>query len=178
MSAAPVQLQRHPVAPCPFVASLTVAVTRTGDALSVIYQLQGDLSKLSLPVDGGGQRRDELWTATCFEAFFRAPDSDAYIEYNFAPNGDWAAYQFDGYRANMAHFDCAAPVIKLETGDAAATLRVTLPGGAPIRTAGPILFGPTAILEDSDGTRSFWAIHHALNKPDFHHIDTFRMTLD
>ena len=171
----PVQLLCHPVAPCPWVTALSVEVDRTRDVVSIIYRLSGDVSKLVLPSEGGGQRRDELWTTTCFEAFVRPPQSDHYQEFNFAPNGDWAAYQFDGYRNNMSTLDCAAPAIETRVGHDSASVHVTLPIGLP---SGAILFGPTAVLEDVDGTRSFWAIHHALNKPDFHHIDTFKMTLE
>ena len=35
-----------------------------------------------------------LWQTTCFEAFLRAPGGEAYREWNFAPSGDWAAYDF------------------------------------------------------------------------------------
>ncbi|NQY14129.1 MAG: DOMON-like domain-containing protein [Henriciella sp.] len=178
MSASIIQLQSHAIAPCPWVSALTVEVERAGDAISILFHVQGALSKIRFPTDNGGQRRDELWTTTCFEAFFRAPGEDQYLEFNFAPNGDWAAFRFDGYRANMADLDCPAPEIETQISDSAARVRVTLPDGLFEPKAALILFGPTAILEDIDGTRSFWAIHHALNKPDFHHIDTFKMTLD
>lgn len=175
MSATPVQLRNHPAAPCPWVTAFAVEVDRTPQALSIAYQLTGTLSQLLLPIENGGQRRDELWTSTCFEAFFRAPGSDQYNEFNFAPNGDWAAYQFDGYRNNMSNLDCTAPTIETRASSDTAIIRVTVPIELP---SGPLLLGPTAILEDVDGARSFWAIHHALNKPDFHHIDTFKMTLE
>ena len=53
------------------------------------------LSPLLLPqplLDGPqqGQRRDELWTTTCFEAFLAIPDASRYWEINLAPNGNWA----------------------------------------------------------------------------------------
>ena len=41
-------------------------------------------------------RADELWQTTCFEAFLRAADGDGYREWNFAPSGNWAAYDFTG----------------------------------------------------------------------------------
>lgn len=178
MSASTIRLQSHPVAPCPWVAGLTVEIERAADALSILFHLQGDLGKIRLPTENGGQRRDELWMTTCFEGFFRTPGEDRYVEFNVAPNGDWAAYQFDGYRANMADLDCAPPSIEADISDTVGKFRVTLPRALIGGQATPILFGPTAILEDIEGTRSFWAIHHALNKPDFHHIDTFKMTLD
>ena len=47
-------------------------------------------------------RKDELWKTTCFEAFFAAADADGYREWNFAPRGNWAAYDFTGYRVPTA----------------------------------------------------------------------------
>ena len=33
----------------------------------------------------------------------------SYREYNFSPSGDWAAYEFAGYREGMARRDVDAP---------------------------------------------------------------------
>jgi hypothetical protein len=35
----------------------------------------------------------------------------------------------------------------------------------------------TAVIEDSSGTLSYWALKHAPNKPDFHHSDGFVLEL-
>ena len=34
-------------------------------------------------------------------------------------------------------------------------------------------FNLTAVLEEKDRTKSFWAVAHAPDKPDFHHPDCF-----
>ena len=47
------------------------------------------------PAEG---RAPELWKTTCFEAFLRAKGEEAYREWNFAPTGNWAAYDFKRYR--------------------------------------------------------------------------------
>ena len=54
-------------------------------------------------------RADELWRTTCFEAFLRPAGGNAYQEWNFAPSGEWAAYDFSGYRDGMAPAEVAAP---------------------------------------------------------------------
>src|SRR3954464_8994411 len=46
-------------------------------------------------------RADELWRTTCFEAFLRPLGEENYREWNFAPSGQWATYEFSGYRENM-----------------------------------------------------------------------------
>jgi hypothetical protein len=59
--------------------------------------------------EGNGVRRDQLWRTTCFEAFLRASGEDGYQEWNFAPSGDWAAYDFAGYREGMSNSEVGAP---------------------------------------------------------------------
>lgn len=43
-----------------------------------------------------------LWEQTCFEAFIADTGKAAYREYNFAPSGDWAVYEFSDYRLPTA----------------------------------------------------------------------------
>jgi hypothetical protein len=64
-------------------------------------------------------RRDGLWKATCFECFYAGPSS-SYCEWNFAPNGDWAAYSFESYRNEMKNLDVDTPSIeRTSVGDRA-----------------------------------------------------------
>ena len=37
--------------------------------------------------------------------------------------------------------------------------------------------GLSAVIEEQDGTISYWALRHAAGKPDFHHPDGFAMEL-
>ncbi|MEL6827429.1 MAG: DOMON-like domain-containing protein [Pseudomonadota bacterium] len=178
MSTELTHLYHHPNTPCPWADALTVAWDRNPQGFTITYHLSGDLSNLVWPMHDGGQRRDNLWKTTCFEAFFRSQDSDQYIEFNFAPNGDWAAYQFTGYRSDPTRLACAAPVIISTRDQTAAMVRVTLIEDLPLQGDTATLFGPTAVLDDTEGAHSFWALHHALIKPDFHHIETFGITLD
>jgi len=59
--------------------------------------------------EGEGGRVDELWKTTCFEAFLRADGEEAYREWNFAPSGDWAAYDFVTYREGRSKPDIRQP---------------------------------------------------------------------
>ena len=54
-------------------------------------------------------RADELWQTTCFEAFLMAEDGAGYREWNFAPTGNWAAYDFTGYRDGMERAEVGSP---------------------------------------------------------------------
>jgi len=37
--------------------------------------------------------------------------------------------------------------------------------------------GLSAVIEEADGTKSFWALAHPPGRPDFHHPDCFALTL-
>jgi hypothetical protein len=89
-------LVAHPQTPATLPATL-VAEVRTVSAavLRCEYVLQADLTRLALPAWRAGERRDELWRHTCFEAFVSAREESGYYEFNFSPSGDWAAYRFE-----------------------------------------------------------------------------------
>ncbi|MEL6862619.1 MAG: hypothetical protein AAGL11_12340, partial [Pseudomonadota bacterium] len=106
MSDQPVFLVPHPAHASDGIEQLGVVIARAGSHLDLRYELTGDLARLRVPSDDLGQRRDELWKQTCFELFVRAPNSEGYLEYNFSPGGDWAAYSFQTYREDMQKIAC------------------------------------------------------------------------
>src|SRR5689334_3618154 len=71
-------------------------------------------SRFVIPEPAEPIRRDELWQTTCFEAFLRVPGGTAYREWNFAPSGAWAAYDFTGPREGRTNADVAPPYIRVE----------------------------------------------------------------
>lgn len=170
-------LKLHPDSRCAAGAGIAVEVARSRSGnLTLQYVLTGRMSELSIPPLAAPRRADELWRHTCFEAFLRAPSEQAYYEFNFAPSGQWAAYRFTGYRTGMsvAH-ECAAPQIEVHADPSYCEVRVLLdldrlsglPRHAPWRLA------LAAVIEDSRGGRSYWALAHPPGKPDFHHPDCF-----
>ena len=81
-------------------------------------------------------RADELWQTTCFEAFLEPRAATAYREFNFSPSGDWAAYDFDGYREGMAERrGRAPPYIRMEDNFTWWTLGATIAVDAGKRLA-------------------------------------------
>lgn len=116
-------------------------------------------------------RADELWRTTCFEAFLRAAGADSYREWNFAPSGNWAAYDFSRPREGMTWAEVGAPpYIRMEDNFTWWTVGATITA----KPGQPWQMGLSAVLEETDGTKSYWALAHPPgDKPDFHHPDCF-----
>lgn len=126
-----------------------------------------------------GQRGDELWKQTCFECFVAGDDESdpSYEEWNFAPNGDWAAYEFSSYRQGMRPQAVAAPKIEVALTAAAANFTIEFEL-APARIAKPLALSLTAVVVESQaGAPFYWALAHAGEKPDFHRRESFRLNL-
>ena len=115
-------------------------------------------------------RRDNLWQSTCFECFLKEEGEEAYQEWNFSPSGDWAAYDFSAEREGMAPSEVnGPPYIRTEDNftwwGVGATLAI--PAEARLRIS------LSAVIEEQGGRRSFFALHHPSEQPDFHHPDCF-----
>jgi hypothetical protein len=152
--------------------------------LTLEYVLRGDLARARLPTDGSseaqnGVRRDELWRRTCVELFARGDDAPGYLEFNFSPDGDWAAYGFDSYRAGRRDIDVLDLRTHRQHHRDELHLRCSLRVPLMAATAGVKTWhlGFAAIVEDDTGAQSYWALHHPRAQPDFHDPTAFRCTL-
>jgi hypothetical protein len=139
------------------------------------FGIGAPVRRFTLPTSDDPGRRDELWTATCFEAFLMPDGDGAYREYNFAPSGDWQAYDFSGYRDHREPARIGnEPYIRLEDNLTwwALGASVAIEAGRQWR------LGLSAILEERDGTKSYWALAHEDDeKPDFHDAACFTARL-
>lgn len=172
-------LQPHPDTPCPAVTSIEVEIERADSrTLALRYVLTGRIAGLAVPAPAPSRRADELWRRTCFEAFLRPEEGEAYYEFNLAPSTEWAAYRLSGYREGLAPIaDITPPQIVVERSEdrliltAAIDLSAVpgLPPGAPWR------LGLSAVIEAAEGSKAYWALAHAAGKPDFHHPDCFAL---
>lgn len=175
---ATVSLQFHPSRPptAKFSLSCNVAYGPQQD-LKLQFELQGDVEHiLTATPKARPSRRDGLWQATCFEAFIRFEPSASYREYNFSPSGDWAIYDFSDYRSGMTPTNVAiAPKVSMERSSQRLSIHSLLPesscGGSHLR------LGLSAILLETDGTMSFWALHHPTSTPDFHDSEGFCLSV-
>jgi hypothetical protein len=120
-------------------------------------------------------RADDLWQTTCFEAFLRPAGQEAYREWNFAPSGNWAAYDFSSYREGMTRADVGSPpYIRMEDNFTWWTVGATIAVEADQKWE----LGLSVVLEERDGTKSYWALAHPPgDKPDFHASDCFAARL-
>ena len=165
-----VALIPHPAMPAAGL-QIHVLARRSSSVLSLEYRVTGAVAALSLPRPSGRDRTDGLWRTTCFEAF--AGRGESYAEYNLSPSGAWATYGFDGYREGMEPLEQAAPVIV--TRQTPETIVLTADVMLPPDADGRI--GLSAVIETLDGAISYWALAHPSEKPDFHHPDSFILTL-
>jgi hypothetical protein len=138
--------------------------------LNIWFGVGAPASKFAVSQATEPARKDELWRTTCFEAFLRPAGGDAYEEWNFAPSGDWAAYHFTGYREGMREAEVGAPpYIRMEDNLTWWTVGATI----ALEAGAQWELGLSAVLEDSDGAKSYWALAHPSDRPDFHHPDCF-----
>lgn len=167
----------HPDTPCAAVQGIDVDVQRRDNVLFLYYGVVGEVAKVVLPAWIGDQRTDGLWKRTCFEAFVRVADNPAYVELNFAPTGQWASYRFEGYRAGMrAADDVHAHTLEMFERDE----RYELSAAADLHALGqatPWRVALSAVIEETSGAKSYWALAHPPGKPDFHHADSFAYEL-
>jgi hypothetical protein len=170
----------HPSTPSAHVRAVRVSVDAIGnDRLAFCYEIEGDIDQIELPPQTRSERADGLWKTTCFEAFLRAPDAAAYIELNFSPSSEWAAYRFDAYREGMTAIPVDPPPrIVCRRRDETLTADIDLsllPFGAAHR--GELALALSAVVKDLRGASSYWALAHPPGKPDFHHADGFALRM-
>ncbi|NLS27181.1 hypothetical protein S2M10_21740 [Sphingomonas sp. S2M10] len=159
----------HPATPPIAVTAVVCDVRRQGADIALHYRILVDPAALVLPAPAAPERTDGLWRTTCLELFVAGEASD-YREFNFAPSGPWAAYAFTGRRAGMAPLVVdETPKIGLAAQEDALVVAVHL---CDVGT-GALRLGITAVMEERDGTKSYWALRHGGDAPDFHDPDCF-----
>lgn len=172
----PKTLSCHPDFPADTITSVEAHVEYQAPGQFIFhYTVRGAPDQLLLPESPLAERADNLWQSTCFEAFIGAPGSPAYLELNFAPSGQWAAYAFSGYREAMSNVELVkAPQIETTAGTAHFELAaaVDLSGLAIAEVAG-LDAALTAVIQEKNGQKSLWALSHAPGSPDFHKRECF-----
>jgi hypothetical protein len=168
------------------VHSLSVSgALQPSGSLMVEFQLAAELRAVRMvPSSCQPRRRDELWRHTCFELFARRGNEPGYCEFNFSPCGDWAAYEFDGYRGTRR--DAAQRPIEVSI-HTSALAQIRLRARIDLRAAFANLSASpeaalwrlncAAVIEAADGSLGYWAVSHPRPQPDFHDAAGFGIAL-
>ena len=167
-------LRLHPDSHCAAATRIEADVARPHPGgLILSYVVSGRISDLRTPPIVAAARADELWRHTCFEAFVRPSAGPGYYEFNFSPSTQWAAYRFDSYRSGMrVATEIGAPRIEVRSTADSYTLQAALELDG---ISFPLHLGLSAVLEETNGRKSYWALAHRPGKPDFHHSDCFTL---
>jgi hypothetical protein len=174
---APLSLACHPQTGSQAIRGIDAVVSGAASGiLTLAFALEGDLSALRIPDCRTSAQAGGLWRHTCFEAFAMAEEGPGYREFNFSTSGEWAVYDFRGYRdGGQLEIELAPEIVVRRSGDRleldAQIGQEVLPQGRRLR------LGLSAVVEDADGVLSYWALRHPPGRPDFHHTDSFAMQL-
>lgn len=142
------------------------------------FRLTGEPRDIRLPVPAVAAQADGLWQHTCCEAFIAAVDGPEYLEFNFSPSGQWAAYRFTDYRQRDSSFiPGGVPHLSFRCLDDGFELDALL--GSELLPAGDTLqLGLSVVVEAANGDKSFWALAHCAPQPDFHLRQSFTLILN
>jgi hypothetical protein len=144
-----------------------------GPMLVLTYRVVG-AGALVLPEVAAPERADNLWKTTCFELFAGFSKS-SYREFNFSPSTRWASYDFSDYREGGGNAAVPTPpmiAVSHEGEDAICT--VSLPHAL---IDGATAIGLTAVIAETGGHPSYWALAHDGPRPDFHKRSCFTLAI-
>lgn len=163
----------HPDTPPTGEFSLSVSLKRAADRISAWFVIEGAVRQLVLPSAAKPYRTDGLWQTTCCELFLLSAQG-AYIEFNFSPSSEWAAYAFESYRSGMANLQVDDPPQVICTAEKD---HIIIAAHLAWNSPSAFALSLSAVIEELDGTKSYWALAHPPGQPDFHHPACFTATL-
>jgi hypothetical protein len=160
----------HPATRAPMIHTVEAGAHPSDGGIRFVYRVRGDMARVRLPKEGTPERGDSLWEHTCFEAFVAGQGDLAYREFNFSTSGQWAIYDFGGYRRRLADPMLEAPQIAARVTEGRLELAAWAPSSSlPSGSAWEI--GLSAVIEAADTVDdglSYWALRHPSPRPDFH----------
>ena len=99
---------------------------------------------------------------------------------NLSPSGDWNVYRFDSERTGMRpELRVGQPSIAATTepGDHVSVAAALDLVSVAELAASPLDVAVTAVLQTTDGARTYWAVRHTRAQPDFHARESFVVRL-
>ena len=171
----------HPGSRAGPVRGIGIHVRREDNRLALTYLIEGDLAQVRVPPPRSPRIADGLWQKTCCECFITLAGQPGYHEFNFAPSSEWAVYKFAKYREGEALLDEALNP-RIAARRAAETLEldsfIVLNRLSAAHPRARLALALSAVIEDEEGTLSYWALKHPVGQPDFHHPDSFVLNLE
>ena len=168
-------LKPHPDTPPKAIHGVEVRWFEAKDGRLILRWQVKNVDAIQVQAFAGRGRADGLWQTTCGELFLKDAQGNGYRELNFSPSGQWAAYRFTDYREGMINaLVIDPPEISSAGGEYLYVLTVSLDGSFLEESAGA---GLSMVIEETDGTKSYWALAHPPGKPDFHHPACFTLSL-
>jgi hypothetical protein len=169
-------LEPHPAHPPLQVTGVTGTIVGADENwLRLRWRIDGSMA-LAVPPFAGKGRADRLWRTTCFELFLMPGQGPSYCELNLSPSERWAAYDFSGYRDGMAERPVARePQGTMRSGTGLAIFDAAIPLSA--LPGGECRANLAVVIEEHGGIKSFWALAHRGDEPDFHDPACFAATL-
>ncbi len=151
--------------------------------LHLDFVLKADLREIKIPepVDKPS-RADNLWEHTCFEAFISLENASEYLEVNLSPSGSWNIYEFKSYRGSRIEAEqlsCKPLVLRSKT-NFNVQIEVDLSSIGWIKNSKKdvdLLLGLTGVVELKNSIKSYCALTHKSEKPDFHRKESFILRL-
>ena len=142
-----------------------------GSVDSKISTADRRLSSIYVPNDPENLRftkKEGLWDSTCFEIFIKS--GNHYIEWNFAPSGEWWVMDFSDYRKRIGSVEVGTLIPhKMEWAHRE---------GLECHVSIPVKkekfeIGISCVLEVG-ATKTHWALAHPKDKLDFHDSTCFQ----
>ena len=158
---------------------ITGLLLRTDNELHIKYLLQGDLSTIIIPQENKiHSRQYDLWEHTCFEFFLRLKDTTEYWEFNLSPSGNWNVFHFLDYRLNIAEEQAfsSLPFTTFQNQDSL-ELEVNIDLDTINIAKKDLDIAITTVVENKDRQLSYWALAHPATEADFHHQDSFIISI-
>lgn len=143
------------------------------DQLMLQFRIECAPNAMNVPSKKPPLRVDGLWKTTCAELFIKG-EGPSYHEFNFSPSTEWAAYRFASYRENLGGLAFEQPPMVCAGLESFGLL---LDATVQLDMFDDLQLGLSAVIEETDGTKSYWALRHPPGPPDFHHPDCFALTL-
>lgn len=150
------------------VRAVTASVRASEVGCEAEFRLDGALDTVALPPPGPSVRSDGLWQSTCFEIFWQGIGEDGYREFNLAPSGRWAAYEFERYREGMREAEVAGIAVACSQASANGAGELVLKASISADLPSPAQVGLSAVIEHAAGGLQYWALAFAPGPPDFH----------